>query len=411
MQSGTRPRSGGSRTAAPRTPQVGELLEARVAQLWFWEGFYSRYGVNLERYYQEPLVVTDLDLFAFDFTPHLYQIKHIGEVKSGTGKNTDKPLDRIVWLRGLRELVGADAAELTMAKGVTDRIRHLGRSLDVTAQSVEDFERREGNAVGKMADLGAHGVTALSLEREIRDICREEAELDRAFKFLRGEVLFLEPFLAIKQLIDLLQGISRHWTPRLQDGEARAVRWLAAESVSILALKLVAASATAVTVSRNDWGGLVSERLAEGAVPTHQMRKISDAVDKYVAGVLAAVKVAPEIRTEAIGAFLPEPPHYASSLAELCWRLKSDAPVARALPRQLDLFLFERLVKRRDIDASVVARLGLSRDTFGHMRRLLSSFLLACDANFDELEQVLTSGATPGDSSAAKIQTDGSAAP
>ncbi|APU43374.1 hypothetical protein BSL84_30035 [Streptomyces sp. TN58] len=200
---------------------------------------------------------------------------------------------------------------------------------------------------------------ALHLEREIRDLCRGEAALDRAFKFLRGEVLFLEPFLAIKQLIDLLQGIGQHWTPRIQDDEARVVRWLAAESVSILTLKLVAAASAAVTVNRDDWDALVSERLAEGAVPMREMRKISDAVDKYMAGVLAAAKVAPEIRTETIGAFLPEPPQYASSLAELCWRLKSDAPVARALPRQLDLFMFEHLVKCRDIDPLVAGRLGL----------------------------------------------------
>ncbi|MEU7343117.1 hypothetical protein ABZ778_04170 [Streptomyces bacillaris] len=409
MQSGARARSVAKKTAAPRKPQPGELLEARVAQLWFWEGFYSRYGVNLERYYQEPLLVTDLDLFAFDFTPHLAQIKHIGEVKSGTGKSAEKPLDRLVWLRGLRELVGADAAELTIAKGVTSRIRQLGRSLDVTAQSVEDFERREGNAVGKMANLGAHGVDALTLERDTRDACRGNADLDRAFKFLRGEVLFLEPFLAIKQLIDLLQGVGRHWTPRLQDGEARAVRWLAAEGVSILALKLVAAAATAMTLSRADWDDLVAERLAEGAVPMHQMRKISDAVDKYVAGVLSAVKVAPEVRTEAIGAFLPEPPYYAGSLAELCWRFKGDAPVARVFPRQLDLFIFERLVKRREIDSSVVMRLGLGRETFGHTRRLIAAFLRSCDASFDELDRVLTSEVSVGASSG--VESPGTVTP
>ena len=30
-----------------KAPDTGEVLEARVAQLWFWEGFYSRSGVNL----------------------------------------------------------------------------------------------------------------------------------------------------------------------------------------------------------------------------------------------------------------------------------------------------------------------------------------------------------------------------
>ncbi|MGT2530681.1 hypothetical protein ACU4GG_29115 [Streptomyces nojiriensis] len=395
MQSGTRARSGGRGTAATKIPSAGHQLEARVAQLWFWEGFYARCGINLQRYYQEPLLVTDLDLFAFDFSPHLSVIKYIGEVKSGTGKSVEKPLDRIVWLRGLRELVGADSAELTMAKGVTSRIRQLGRSLDVTAQTVDDFERREGNAVARMTDLGSQGISALTMEQEVREACRGDVALERAFWFLRGEVLFLDPFLAIKQLIDLLQEISRHWTPRLQDKEARVVRWLASEAVSILALKLVAASATAVTLSRSEWDDLVSERLAEGAVPMHQMRKLSDSVDKFVAGVLSAAKVPPEIRTEAIGAFLPEPPHYAGPLAELCWRLKSDAPVARALPRQLDLFIFEKLVWQRDIDVAVIARLGLARDNFGHVRRLISAFLRGCDASFDELDRVMTGEVGP----------------
>ncbi|MFF3489391.1 hypothetical protein ACFYXC_40080 [Streptomyces sp. NPDC002701] len=126
MQSGIRARSAGSAVGAAKAPTVGEQLEARVSQLWFWEGFYSRHGVNLQRHYQEPLTITDVDLFAFDFSPQLSMSKYIGEVKSGTGKNAAKPLDRIVWLRGIRELVGADSAELTIATGVTDRIRALG---------------------------------------------------------------------------------------------------------------------------------------------------------------------------------------------------------------------------------------------------------------------------------------------
>ncbi|MFB7760543.1 hypothetical protein [Streptomyces xiamenensis] len=390
MQSGTRARSAGSSPSAVKAPAAGEQLEARVSQLWFWEGFYSRYGVNLQRHYQTPLTITDLDLFAFDFSPQLSMAKYIGEVKSGTGKNAAKPLDRIVWLRGLRELVGAEAAELTIATGVTDHIRALGRSLEVSTQNVTDFERRETDAVGPLVDLGSHGVKSLVLERQVRNTCRQQQDLERAFWFLRGEVFFLEPFLAIKQLIESLRRITQLWTPRLQDDEALAIRWLAAESVSLLTLNLVAATGTSLTLSRENWDALVAERLAEGSVPMHQMRKLSDSIDKFVGGILAASNVAPEIRTEAIGAFLPEPPDYAESLAELCWRFKSDAPVARALPRQMDLLIFERLVHRRDLSGPPVSRMGLDRESAARMRRLVAAFLRGCDASFDALEKALT---------------------
>ncbi|WP_369033241.1 hypothetical protein [Streptomyces adonidis] len=405
MQSGTRARSAGSTTSAARTPAPGEQLEARVSQLWFWEGFYSRHGVNLQRHYQEPLTITDVDLFAFDFSPQLTVTKYIGEVKSGTGKSAAKPLDRIIWLRGIQELVGADSAELTIATGVTDRVRALGRSLGISAQNIADFERRETDAVGSLADLGAHGVKSLALEQKVKSTCRQQADLERAFWFLRGEVFFLEPFLAIKQLIELLRRITQLWTPRLQDDESLAVRWLAAEAVSLLTLNLVAAAGTALTLSRADWDSLTAERLAEGSVPMHQMRKLSDSIDKFVGGILAAAKVAPEIRTETIGAFLPEPPDYADSLAELCWRFKSDAPVARVLPRQMDLLVFERLVHQRDLSGPAASRMGMGRESAARMRRLVAAFLRGCDASFDALETSLT-GPVGAESSESQKKSD-----
>ncbi|MFV1992163.1 MAG: DNA-binding response regulator, partial [Acidimicrobiales bacterium] len=70
-----------------------------MAQLWFWEGHYARRGIDLRRHYHpEPLIVTDLDLLAYDFSSMLRRSKTIGEVKSGKSKNAPKPLDRIIWL-------------------------------------------------------------------------------------------------------------------------------------------------------------------------------------------------------------------------------------------------------------------------------------------------------------------------
>lgn len=103
-----------------------------------------------------PLQVTDLDLLALEFNPQLVRSKYIGEVRTGTGKSAAKPLDRIIWLRGLRELVGAESAEVTIAHVPSDRVWEVARSLSVVAQSVSDFERREHEAVGALADLGAH---------------------------------------------------------------------------------------------------------------------------------------------------------------------------------------------------------------------------------------------------------------
>src|ERR1700722_4120258 len=221
-----------SRLGRVRTPDAGELLEARVAQLWFWEGFYSRSAVDLTRHFHpEPLQVTDLDLLAFDLNPQLTPRKYIGEGKSGTGKSAPKALDRLVWLRGLRSLVDAASGELTIATPPSERVREVARSLGLVAQSVHDFERREHEAVKGVDDSGAHGVTALELKMRVWGICREDPELERAFGFLRSGVWFLEPFTAVKQIVEILRRMTRRWDARLQDDEADALRWILAEGV------------------------------------------------------------------------------------------------------------------------------------------------------------------------------------
>lgn len=377
--------------SATRAPSTGDQLEARVAQTWFWEGFYVRRGVNFQRYYQEPLQVTDLDLFAFDFNPQLAIRRYIGEVKSGTGKSAPKPLDRIIWLAGLRTLVHADRGELTSALIVSPKARALGRGLNITAQHVTDLERRERDAVGGLTDVGSQGVAAFALETQVRDICKGDSDLERAFGFLRGEALLLEPFLAAKQLIELLRRLGSHWTPNVQDDDELAVRWLAAEATSILTLHLVSIAGQATTLDRPSWDALVNERLAEGALPAHQMRKLSDSVDKYVAGLLAAADAPTDLRTQAIGAFLPEAPDYAEPFAELCWRLKSDAPAARVLPRQLDFIVFERLVHQRNPEPTATGRLGLTRNGSTRFVRLVSGFIRGCHASFGALDEALAS--------------------
>ena len=134
-----------ARPPQARTPDAGQLLEARVAQLWFWEGFFSRSAVDLTRHFHpEPLQVTDVDLLALDLSPQLSPRRYIGEVKSGTGKNAPKALDRLIWLR---ELVGADSGELTIAAAPSERVRG-GRPVPRPGRPVGGGFRAAGAGLG-----------------------------------------------------------------------------------------------------------------------------------------------------------------------------------------------------------------------------------------------------------------------
>lgn len=366
-------------------------MEARVAQLWFWEGYFARRGINLEKHYHpDPLLITDLDLMAFDFNPQLARTKHIGEVKTGTSRNAPKPLDRLIWLCGLKEVVGADSGELTTALIPSDRVRNLGRSLGITTQSLADFERREEEAVADLDGLGSHGTAAADTVKKVQEICKRDPELERAFWFLRSEVWFLKPFVAVKQTIDLMRRLSRRWTPRHEDDDSTAIRWLAAEAASVFTLNAVTIAGLGFTLSKEQFAALVQDNLAEGIVPSHQARRFSESVDRYVAGLLAAVEAPAQLRVDAVGAFLPKPPDYAEAFAELVWRLTQSPLAARSLPRQVDFLAFERVVNRREASWTAVFKLGLRRQDGWRLRRLIAAFLRGANATIDVLDTALS---------------------
>jgi hypothetical protein len=379
------------KTASSKPLSKGDEMEARVAQLWFWEGYYARRGVDLRHHFHsEPLVVTDLDLLAYQFSPMLERSKTIGEVKTGTGRSAPKPLDRIVWLRGLRELVGAGDAELTTSAGPSTRARQLARGLGVRAQSEQDIIRRE-EAVGiaEVANLGSHGPNAFLEERWVHAHCAR-GDLERAYWFLRSEVWFLDEVTAAKRLIGLYQQLSARWTPEIDDDDARALRWLLAETVSSFTLNLVTIAGGALTDDNDQFSARVGERLSAGVVSADAMRRIAADVDKFIGGVLVAARAPANIRADVIGALHPTPPDWTEQFLDLVRRIASSRNAARALPRQVDLLVYERLTRRRNVPAAAAERIGLDDPDCGRLARLIGAFLRSQVANLPVVDKALT---------------------
>jgi hypothetical protein len=354
----------------------GDIIEARVAQVWFWEGFYSKRGIDVQTEYGgDQTQITDLDLLAFDFNPALRIRKFIGESKSGSGRSAPKVLDRMIWQRGLRAFVGAEAAELTINSAITEQNRKFGRDLGVSVQSVADLSRREeALLIAEVSDTGSHGATALQLEHWVRKYSKRDPELEVLFRFLRSKVWFLDNFTAIKQTMSAIESLSKQWVADIEDDHKKAVRWLLAESLSVFALMLVDICSEARLRPRADFDSFVASRLADGVVPTSEMRQLSRSIDKFIAGLLAASDAPTAVRTGAMGAFEPEPPSYADSFSELAWRL-SKWVRASDLPRQVDLVAHERIGLNRFIPTNSAQRLQINNVNFQHSLALICAFL------------------------------------
>lgn len=354
----------------------GVKAEVRVAQAWFWDGYYVRRGIDLQhRFGTEISTVTDLDILGFAFDPSLRARKAIGEVKTGKSSATPKPLDRALWLRGLRELVGAEAGEITTAFKTSTAVRDACRSLGVSVQHLDDLAVREARLdIALLEDCGSQGETIAKHVDEVRRTVKNDVPRERAYWFLASEVWFLEPFDALKRTLGLVREMSKTWPPEANVAATRAARWFLAEAISIATLNLAVIAGWSNTMDRATFLETARARLASGDIPYHSMSKLADRIDEYVGRLLARVDAPPELRATAMGAFQPTAPEYAQPLLELIERLAADAQTTAKIARQIDTVLFERLVRRRQLSGHLTSRLRL--DAAGESQiRLIAAFL------------------------------------
>ncbi|MHA3019664.1 hypothetical protein ACXPWS_05265 [Mycobacterium sp. BMJ-28] len=382
---------------AAKTPGLdpGTKAEIRVAQTWFWDGQYVRRGIDLQhRFGPDVSLVTDLDVLGISLDPSLVPRRSIGEVKSGSSKSTPRPLDRALWLRGLREVVGAESAEITTAFRATSVVRDACRRLGVTIQHLDELALRESRLrINDVEDVGSQGETVALRRAFVASFVKSDPMLERAYWFLVSEVWFLDCFDALKRTLGLIRQLSKIWPPE-SDVEANGVaRWFLAEAVSIAMVNLAIVAGQANTMDPKSFLATAMAKLSSGDIPFHAMRALSDRVDEYVGKLLASLNAPPEMQANALGAFLPSPPDYADPLLELISRFATEASATARLPRQLDAILFERLVHRRELTAAAYARLDMSPST-ERLIRLFAAFLRGQFNLADAVDKALTAPLT-----------------
>lgn len=356
----------------------GDDLEMRLARIWFWEGAFTRRGINLQQHFtDENFTITDLDLLAHEITGQLSVRRAIGEAKSGTGKDAPKPMDRCLWLAGVARLVNAETADYVTASQVSRKVRQIAARLGVRPMTMDDLQQRETAArIGEVPDIGSHGPTAMAKAKFALKHAKKTKEWERAFWFVRCEVWFLDPWHAVKRTIGLLASLANYWTPVIDDDDQTLLRWLYAEALGVFALNAVLLAGQRLSAERIEWRRWATDRLAEGAVPMHQMKVLSDAVDKFTAGLLGQLNAPTQVHAQAMGTFLPLAPDWTDGLIELIERLAANPLTARGLPRHVDLVVHERLVHRRHVDQQVLDRVdGAFGGELDKMRRQLTAFL------------------------------------
>ncbi|MGW5241879.1 hypothetical protein ACWEOW_23340 [Monashia sp. NPDC004114] len=293
--------------------------------------------------------VTDLDLIAVHFDGACRTVTAIGESKSGSGKSAPAALDRVVWLRGLMELVKAERSELTLATSPSGRSRKVAAGLGVHIQGVSELAKREKAAgVERLQGRGPHSEANALLAKRARQVASNDVELLRLSKLLTSDEAWLgDAWLCIKRQLTILRRLSARYAPQIADDEQFCIRWLLAEALVAFTYNTVRLAWVALRYEGAALVEEVSDRLSEGVVPLHEMRHMSDAIDRYITDMLARAGAQRGSIVQSLGAFSPTPPTWSEPYAELLRRLATGIPHARDLPRYTDLIASERLLNGR----------------------------------------------------------------
>lgn len=355
----------------------GEELEFRVARLYFWTGWFARYSVNLaEQFHPDQLLLTDLDLLAFRYDSLLRRQMIIGESKSGDGKSGPKALDRMFWLAGVARYTGADSAVLTIRRKISGRVRQVAESLDVTLFTVEDLSRREELAGVTKLRRGSLDPELVGQRSELRKRAENFADGGRYLKFLWSELWLLEPWVALKRLVSLLDAASKRWHEQLSTNEEFVLRYVLGEATVDFCYLVLSTAGEVVWLPGSEGTERIIERLSEGLAPTRQLVKLSEGVDRFLAGVLHELNAPAATRAKVQGAFYPRPPGWTEAYIELVTRLIASPAQAADLPRLMDVVIFDAFVKREGVDPAVLERLGTTEpEAVMGLGRLIGAFL------------------------------------
>ena len=112
--------------------EKGTPLEARIQRLFMCQGAFAERGLLVRAAKGESKLVTDIDVVAHDYSINFHHRRIYAECKGGKNRS---PLDRAVWIRGIKEAIAADFAYLVLER-CDSSTANFAKSLGVEIETI-----------------------------------------------------------------------------------------------------------------------------------------------------------------------------------------------------------------------------------------------------------------------------------
>jgi hypothetical protein len=325
----------------------GDELERRFARVEFADGALVRVRHPVTHIVGgRSRIVTDIDVLSMDFDSRLRPHIGISECKSTRGQSGEQ--DRLLWLKGLQALVGADRSTLVRAS-VTDAGRDVARRIGVDLIGNAELESRERVLDHLPAHFATIGEGAFKESSAAADLqLKKIGDLSSGLvTFLRTDALLADPHKVLGALLTLDEA-TRVGTV-LPDPLGPLVAGHALQALVTAAMR---------AGGRIDSAGSRGTRheielgLGTGDPYDRQLLRVAEMADILLreelgevhrayrlSGAPAIERTVPSVRSAML-----HTPGWLSNFMDLAERLRRRSPIARQLLQTIDLAVFDALL-------------------------------------------------------------------
>jgi hypothetical protein len=329
--------------AAKPTFETGTPLEARMQRLFMCQGAFAERGLFLRAVRGSSKLVTDVDVVAHDYNINFYHRRLYAECKGGKNKSA---LDRVVWVRGLKEAIGADHPHLVIdhCDLVTAQFaRTLGVEI-LQAASLSALESALGIAPYFWPGR-ANLATYLPMETSIKRIIDRSTSGDlsewlaQASEIWRDASALAFSYGKLNSLIGAVQACSLIAAKSSLAGEElAALRYAAAALLVRLSQYVLYAASDTLAMGPTEREQYLAERLTAGGLELEQSRRILEGALKMAVAYLRTRGIEPPM-TWTVDHMLSAPA-YATPFVTVIERVIADGEQSRLLPLAMELRLF-----------------------------------------------------------------------
>jgi hypothetical protein len=329
--------------ATKPTFATGAPLEARVQRLFMCQGAFAERDLFVRAARGSAKMVTDVDVVAHDYNLNFYHRRLYAECKGGKNKSV---LDRVVWVRGVKEMIGADHPHLVIDHCDPASVQ-FARTLGVEILQAAGLNALESALrIGPTfwpgrANLAAYQPIEESIKRITERFTAGDLSewLAQASEIWRDASALAFSYGKLNSLLGAIESCSALAAKSSPDAtEACALRYASGALLVRLSQYVLFAASDTLAMAPSEREQYLAERLTAGGLELEQSRRILEGALKMAAAHLRSQRIEPPA-TWTVDHMLSAPA-YTKPFVTIVERVIADGEKSRLLPLAMEMRLF-----------------------------------------------------------------------